>query len=120
MTERNSLTPGHWIAIATISVGVLGGVIGVALSEHNARLETVGTTMNTINEAQGRMAEAQARIAESLARAEVEIRTTQERLARFEQEVGDRFDRIDDSLNRLIQLHLDAVTQPATAGASAH
>ena len=39
------LTPGHWIAIATIAVAVLGGVISVALGEHNARLENVGTRL---------------------------------------------------------------------------
>ena len=144
MNERNTLTPGHWIAIATISVGVLGGVISVALGEHNARLGNVATTMNTIAEAQARMAEAQARMAEALARTEGELKTTQERLAGFARKassrrprnawpdlrVDDRFDRIDDrfdriddrfdrignSLDRLIQLHLDAATQPATAG----
>ena len=78
MNERNSLTPGHWIAIATIAVGVLGGVISVALGEHNARLGNVATTMNTIAEAQARMAEAQGQMAEALARTEGELKTTQE------------------------------------------
>ena len=73
MNERQGLTPGHWIAIATIAVGVLGGVIGVALGEHNARLGNVETTMRTIAEAQTRMAEAQARMAEALARTEVDL-----------------------------------------------
>ena len=101
MNERNTLTPGHWIAIATISVGVLGGVISVALGEHNARLGNVATTMNTIAEAQARMAEAQARMAEALARTEGELKTTQERLAGFEDRVDDRFDRIDDRFDRI-------------------
>ena len=39
MNERQGLTPGHWIEIATIAVGVLGGVIGVALRERMPRLE---------------------------------------------------------------------------------
>ena len=60
---------------------------------------------------------------EALARTEGELKTTQERLAGFEDRVDDRFDGIDDrfdrignTLDRLIQLHLDAATQPATAG----
>ena len=120
MNERNSLTPGHWIAIATIAVGVLGGVISIALNEHNARLANLGTTMNTMAEAQARMVEEQARMAEAQARTEAAIKGTQERLARFEEQVDDRFDDIGNSLDRLIQLHLDAVTQPATAGNIVH
>ena len=46
------LAPGHWIAIATIAVVVLGGVISVALSEHNARLENFGTRLSAIAGAQ--------------------------------------------------------------------
>ena len=34
------MTPGHWIAIATIAVAVLGAVIGWGMSEHTARIET--------------------------------------------------------------------------------
>ena len=117
MTDRQGLTPGHWIAIATIAVGVLGGVIGVALGEHNARLGNVETTMRAIAEAQARMAEAQGRMAEALARTEGDAKATQERLAGFEEQVNDRFDRIEASLDRLIQLHLNTDTQPAGARA---
>ena len=109
------LAPGHWIAIATVAVVVLGGVISVALSEQNARLE------NAIAGAQTRMSDTQEQIAEGLARMEGELETTQERLAGFEDRVydrfdqvddrfdniDDRFDRIDNTLDRLIQLNLD-------------
>ena len=103
MNERHGLTPGHWIAIATIAVGVLGSVIGVALSEHNARLANVETAMNALAETQARM--------------EGEAKATQERLAGFEERVEYRLDRIESSLERLIQLHLEtgAGTAPANA-----
>ena len=101
-------------------MGVLSGVIGVALGEHNARLGNVETTMRAIAEAQARMAEAQGRMAEALPRTEGDAKATQERLAGFEEQVNHRnhrFDRIEASLDRLIQLHLDTDTQPAGARA---
>lgn len=118
MSERQGLTPGHWIAIATIAVGVLGGVIGVALGEHNARLGNVETTMRTIAEAQARLVEAQARMAEVLARMEGDAKASRERLAGFEEQVNARFDRIEASIDRLIELHLDAAAPPAAGQAA--
>ena len=117
MTDRERLTPRDWIAIAMIAVGVLGAVIAVSLGEHNARLENVETTMRAIAEAQGRMAEAQGRMAEALTRTEGDAKATQERLAGFEEQVNKRFDRIEASLDSLIQLHLNTNTQPADARA---
>ena len=95
-TDRaTGLTPSHWIAIATISVAVLGGVLGWALSEHNARLANVESATKNISEAQ--------------ARAEGEIKAVHERLNGFDE----RLDRIETNIDRLIQLHLDAqTTQP--------
>lgn len=101
------LTPGHWIAIATIAVGILGGVISVALSEHNARISNFETAIT-------RMAETQARMAEALVRMEGETKATREHLAGFEEQVNERFNRIEAGIDRLIELHLDAQrTQPA-------
>ena len=92
------LTPGHWIAIGTIAVAVLGGVLGWALSEHNARLANVESDIRNIAEAQ--------------ARTEGEIKAIHERLDSF----GERLNRIETGLDRLIQLHLGAeTTQPAAA-----
>ena len=76
LNERNSLTPGHWIAIATIAVGILGGVISVALGEHNTRIGNIETAMRTMTEAQTRMAEAQIRMAEALTRADGNAKAT--------------------------------------------
>ena len=116
------LTPGHWIAIATIAVGILGGVISVALGEHNARISNIEAAVNTI-------AQTQARMVEALGRMEGETKATRERLAGFEEQVNNRFDRIETSIDnrfdrietsidRLIQLHLDAqTTQPASGRA---
>ena len=70
--------------------------------------------MRAIAEAQTRMAEAQARMAEALARTEGDAKATQERLAGFEEQVNERFNRIEAGIDRLIELHLDAQrTQPA-------
>ena len=105
--SANGLTPGHWIAIATIAVGILGGVISVALGEHNARISNIETAITT-------MAESQGRIAEAVVRMEGETKATGEQLARFEEQVNERFNRIEASIDRLIELHLDAQrTQPA-------
>ena len=118
-TDRaNELTPGHWIAIATIAVGILGGVMSVALSEHNARISNIETAITT-------MAETQARMAEALVRLEGETKATRERVASFDEQVNNRFDQNDERLNlietsidRLIQLHLDAqTTEPASGRA---
>ena len=118
-TDRaNKLTPGHWIAIATIAVGILGGVMSVALSEHNARISNIETAITT-------MAETQARMAAALVRMEAETKATRERVASFDEQVNNRFDqnderlnRIETSIDRLIQLHLDAqMTQPAAGRA---
>ena len=79
----------------------------MALSEQNARLGNVETTMRTIAEAQTRMAEGQAQMAEGLARTKGDAKAAQERLAVFEQQVSNRCDRIEGSLDRLIELHLD-------------
>ena len=101
------LTPGHWIAIATIAVAVLGGVLGWALSEHNARLANVESDIRNIAEAQ--------------ARTEGEIKAIHERLDGFGERLdgfGERLNRIETGIDRLIQLHLDAeTTQPAAARA---
>ena len=99
-TEKRAtgLTPGHWIAIATIPVAVLGGVLGWALSEHNARLANVESATRNIAEAQ--------------ARTEGEIKAVHERLDGFDE----RLDRIETSIDRLIQLHLEAETTQPAAG----
>lgn len=55
---------------------------------------------------------------EALGRMEGETKATRERLARFEEQVNNRFDRIETSMDRLIQVHLDAqTTQPASGRA---
>ena len=106
------LTPGHWIVIGTIAVAVLGGVLGWALSEHNARLANVESDIRNIAEAQ--------------ARTEGEIKAIHERLDGFGERLdgfgerldgfGERLNRIETGIDRLIQLHLDAeTTQPAAA-----
>ena len=99
------LTPGHWIAIGTIAVAVLGRVLGWALNEHNARLANVESDIRNIAEAQ--------------ARTEGEIKAIHERLDGFGERLdgfGERLNRIETGIDRLIQLHLDAeTTQPAAA-----
>ena len=121
------LTPGHWIAIATIAVAVLGGVLSWALSEHNTRLGETNARLANVESATTSMAE-------GLARVEGSIETMNERLNGFEERVedrlngfedrvderlngfDDRLDRIETNINRLIQLHLDAGTaQPASS-----
>ena len=73
-------------------------VLGWALSEHNARLANVESDIRNIAEAQ--------------ARTEGEIKAIHERLDSF----GERLNRIETGIDRLIQLHLDAeTTQPAAA-----
>ena len=77
------LMPMHWIAIATITVAVLGAVLGVLsgrLSEHAAHLGVVesGTADS----------------AESVARIEQLIKTT-----------GARVSRIEAKIETLLQLH---------------
>ena len=62
---------------------MLGGVLGWALSEHNARLANVESAMNSIAEAQTRLTGAQAR-------AEGEIKAIHERLDGFEERVDKR------------------------------
>ena len=105
-SERTTgLTPGHWIAIATIAVAVLGGMLGWALSEHNTRLANVESATRNI-------AEAQTRAAETQARTEGEIKAIHERLDGFDE----RLDRIETGIDRLIQLHLDAETTQPAAG----
>ena len=86
---------------------MLGGVLGWALSEHNARLANVESAMNSIAEAQTRLTGAQARV-------EGEIKAIHERLDGFAERVDKRLDRIETNIDRLIQLYLDAeTTQPA-------
>ena len=99
------LTPGHWIAIATIAVAVLGGVLSWALSEHNTRLSENNARLANVESATTNMAE-------GLARVEGSIKVINERLNGFD----DRLDRIETSIDRLIQLHLAAGTaQPAAS-----
>ena len=117
-THGRGLTPGHWIAIATIAVAVLGGVLSWALSEHNARLSENNARLANVESATTNMAE-------GLARVEGSINAINERLNGFEERVDDRLDRIETNIDRLIQLHLDAGTaQPAAshdiAGNRAH
>ena len=105
--SANGLKPGHWTAIATIAVGILGGVTSVALGEHNARIGNIETAIT-------RGAETQARMAEGLVRTEGETKATREHLAGFKGQVNERFNRIEAGIDRLIELHLDAQgTQPA-------
>ena len=86
-------------------MAVLGGVLGWALSEHNARLANVESDIRNIAEAQ--------------ARTEGEIKAIHERLDGFGERLdgfGERLNRIETGIDRLIQLHLDAeTTQPAAA-----
>ena len=108
-TRGRGLTPGHWIAIATIAVAVLGGVLSWALSEHNARLSENNARLANVESATTNMAE-------GLARIDGSIKTINERLNGFEERVDDRLDRIETNIDRLIQLHLDAGTaQPAAS-----
>ena len=107
MAPATGLTPGHWIAIATIAVGILGGVISVALGEHNARVSNIETAITTV-------AETQARMAEALVRMEGETKATRERVASFEEQVNNRFDQNDERLNR-IETSIDRLI-PATSG----
>ena len=110
-TRGRGLTPGHWIAIATIAVAVLGGVLSWALSEHNARLSENNARLANVESATINMAE-------GLARVEGSIKAINERLNGFEERVDDRLDRIETNIDRLIQLHLDAGTaQPAASRA---
>ena len=110
-TRGRGLTPGHWIAIATIAVAVLGGVLSWALSEHNARLSENNARLANVESATTNMAE-------GLARVEGSIKAINERLNGFEERVDDRLDRIETNIDRLIQLHLDAGTaQPAASRA---
>ena len=110
-TRGRGLTPGHWIAIATIAVAVLGGVLSWALSEHNTRLSENNARLANVESATTNMAE-------GLARVEGSIKAINERLNGFEERVDDRLDRIETNIDRLIQLHLDAGTaQPAASRA---
>ena len=96
--RKKGLTPGHWIAIATIAVAVVGGTLGWGLSEHNARLASVEAGTNDISETLGRITEGQAR-------AEGEMKAIRERL-----------DRIESNIDTLIQLHLNGETRQPAAG----
>ena len=51
------------------------------------------------------MAETQARIAVAIVRIKGDTKATREHLARFEQQVNNRFNRIEASINRLTRLH---------------
>ena len=108
-TRGRGLNPGHWIAIATIAVVVLGGVLGWALSEHNARLANVESAMNNIAEAQARFAEAQARVEGEIKAVHERLtgfeERLDERLTSFEERLDERLDRIETQIDRLIQLH---------------
>ena len=108
----------NFISITVLSLpdcttsSMLGGVLGWALSEHNARLANVESAMNSIAEAQTRLTGAQARV-------EGEIKAIHERLDGFAERVDKRLDRIETNIDRLIQLYLDAeTTQPAARRAA--
>ena len=119
-TRGRGLTPGHWIAIATIAVAVLGGVLSWALSEHNARLSENNARLANVESATTNMAEGLARVEGSIKAIHERLNGFEERvddrLDRFEERVDDRLDRIETNIDRLIQLHLDAGTaQPAAS-----
>ena len=56
-TRGSGLTPGHWLAIATIAVAVLGGVLSWGLSQQNARLSETTTRLVNIESVMADMAE---------------------------------------------------------------
>ena len=76
-TRGRGLKPGHWFAIATIAVAVLGGVLSWGLSQQNARLSESTTRLANIESVMANMAE-------GLARVEGSSKTIIENLSGFE------------------------------------
>ena len=113
------LSPGNWVAIAAIVVTVLGWVLSVALAEHNRRIAGIETD-------QGRLVTAQAELATSQGRLEGDMNALNERLTAMDQRITERFnqmdqrfterfdqmdqrfDRMEASIERLLQLHTRA------------
>ena len=99
------LTPGNWVAIAAIAItvlgGVLGGVLSVALGEHNRRIAGIET-------GQDQLVAAQAELAASQAELGGDMKALNERLTSIDQRFTERFDRIEASIERLLQLHIAA------------
>ena len=96
--DRKGLSPSHWIAIATVSVAVLIGVLGSALSEHNTRLNENTARLANVEAEKKNRVDAQARIEGAMATS------------------NDRLERIETKIERLIRMHVDAGgAQPSTA-----
>ena len=120
------LTPGNWVAIAAIAVtvlgGGLGGILSIALGEHNRRIAGIETGQDQLVAAQAQLAGSQAALAGSqaeLAASQAELAVSQaelggemkalnERLNAIDQRFTERFDRMEASIERLLQLHMAA------------
>lgn len=106
------LTPGNWVAIAAIAVtvlgGVLGGVLSVALAEHNRRIAGIETGQDQLVAAQAELAASQAELAASQAELGGDMKALNERLTSIDQRFTERFDRMEASIERLLQLHMAA------------
>ena len=119
LTAQNTptrLTPGNWVAIAAIAVtvlgGVLGGILSIALGEHNRRIAGIKTGQDQLVAAQAQLAGSQTALAASqaeLAASQAEFRghmkAFNERLTSIDQRFTERFDRMEASIERLLQLH---------------
>ena len=109
-TRGRGLTPGHWFAIATIAVAVLGGVLSWGLSQQNARLSENTTRLATVAAAMATMAEGLARVEGSsktiIERLKGFEQRVDERFNRFEMNIDERFNRLETNIDRLIQLHV--------------
>ena len=99
------LTPGNWVAIAAITVtvlgGILGGVLSVALGEHNRRIAGIETGQDQLVAAQSQLAASQAELGG-------DMKALNERLTSIDQRFTERFDRMEASIERLLQLHMAA------------
>ena len=93
------LTPGNWVVIAAIAVTVLGWVLNVALEEHNLRVAGIETAQRELAAAQGELTTSQIRL-------EGDMKALTERLTAMDQRFTERFDRMEASIERILQLQL--------------
>ena len=115
-TERSrGLTPGNWIAIAAISAtvlgGILGGVLSVALREHNARITNIESTTTRIAAYQAELAGTLKAINERMNGME---QRSEERQNAMEQRFDERLSRIERSIERVIEIHIAGTAPAAT------
>ena len=100
------LTPGNWVAIAAIAVAVLGWVLNVALEEHNLRVAGIETAQKELAAAQEKLAAAQGELTTSQVRLEGGMKALTERLTAMDQRFTERFDLMEASIERILQLQL--------------